>query len=572
MSLQRKLKLKKALLFNALLACAAAVVVLSASRIEFLKRMELFSSDICFRLKNPVPSESPIVMIEITDQDVAKIGRWPWNRSWHAAMAKVLSDLGARVVYFDVIFSEPSSEEEDALFEESLKTTKKVYLPYVFRERPFDVKKTLMPIERFSSHVKGTGAMNVYPDKDGTIRKIPILFVGESGTYPHVTLKMAMDYRGLEIGKITPDYLLLTGEQKEVKVPLIEDNSLIINWEGRWTESFKHYSFIDVLAGYQDYLQNKPPGVRLEDFKDAVCLVGITGFGLYDIKPVPLEPEYPGIGIIANTLDTLLESNFIHVLPGWVNAVLLFLLALIPSILIFGENPFRETIMVLLIAVAYFLSAFLLFTKNIKVNIFLPILGLFVSYIIVGTHNFVRTTVEKKSLFDISITDGLTGLCNISYFKTLLESEITMARSGMSKEFVLVLCDIDHFKHFNDTYGHPVGDMILKETANTLKGAIRGSDVVARYGGEEMMILLKNISLGTGLEVVEKIRKSVDEGQYSDEKNTYSITMSFGVASYLAGDTVDTIIKRTDEGLYKGKKDGRNCVRTVQKQDYFTPE
>ena len=347
-------------------------------------------------------------------------------------------------------------------------------------------------------------------------------------------------------------------------IPLQENHTLLINWTGKWTQSFEHYSFIDVLASYQDQLDGKPSEISRRNFENAICLVGITGFGLFDIKPIPLEPEYPGIGIVANAIDTMLSHNFIRVLPLWVNILLLYLLALIPSFLVFGKNPFRETLIVIAIGLIYSEIAFLLFIRGVKVDIFFPILGLFASYLSVATYAVVRTTVEKQDLFSMSITDGLTGLCNIRYFKTLLETELQMARSGMSSGFVVVLSDIDHFKNFNDTYGHQVGDLVLKEVANSIKSSVRATDIVARYGGEEIIILLKNASLERGLEITEKIRSTLEESKFSDEKNSYSVTASFGVASYLPEDTGSSIIKRSDEGLYKAKESGRNCTCKAQ--------
>jgi len=562
---------KKTFFISITLSFVVATLIVLLSGGEFLARLELLTSDIYFRLRGPLQSRQPIMIVEVTDNDVAKIGRWPWKRSWHAAMTKVLTDLGAEAVYFDIIFSEPSDEENDKLFEESIKLSGNVYLPYVFPSRPYDIDDALLPIKRFSENVKGMGGMNVYPDDDGTIRRIPLLFTGESGTYPHITLKLFMDMRGYKIKHIGEKELMLSSGKDHLSIPLVGDNSLTINWKGKWTESFKHFSFIDILAGYQNLLEGRDPGFDPDDFKDAVCLVGITGFGLYDIKPIPLEPEYPGVGIIANTIYTLLEKKFIYVVPRWLNLLVIYVMTLLPAFLIMGEKPFRETAIVFLAAVLYFAVSFYLFMRGIRINLFFPLAGLISSFITVGTYNFVRTAVAKQSLFNISITDGLTGLCNVRYFKVLLETQIKMAKSGMSKGFAVVLSDIDHFKSFNDTYGHQVGDLVLQEVASTMKSAVRATDVVARYGGEEIITLVKNVSLKLALHVTEKMRASLDENKFSDGKNTYHVTSSFGVATYQPEDTVDSIIKRADEALYKSKEAGRNCVNTLEEVTDNTP-
>ena len=162
----------------------------------------------------------------------------------------------------------------------------------------------------------------------------------------------------------------------------------------------------------------------------------------------------------------------------------------------------------------------------------------------------------------MAITDGLTGLFNIRYFKKILSDDI----SGFKPEhpFCLVMSDVDHFKKFNDTYGHQVGDLVLKEVALALKTTVRASDLVARYGGEEMIVLLRNTSLPSALSVAEKLRLAVEQRLVSDQKAEYKVTVSLGVSLFRKGDTVDSLIARADQGLYKAKDTGRNRVESVE--------
>ena len=558
------MKLKKAFLFNIAIAALVASLVFFLSQKGLLKRLELPSVDLSFRLRGDLPYNPRIIFVEITDYDISKIGAWPWKRSWHAALSKALAGLGAKYIYFDIIFSEASAEEDDALLEEAIKLTKNVYLPVVFQDYPFDIKTALLPIKRFASYTKGMGAINIYPDIDGTIRRIPLLFPTKEGIYPHAAFKIALDYAGLKIEDIKSNYILLSDSKTKVKVPLIEKNTMLINWSGKWQDTFKHYTFLEVLSGYKDFLEHKKINIDLGDFKDSICIIGITAIGLYDIKPIPLQPEYPGIGIIANTISNILDKNFLYRPSNWINIFLLWILALIPAFLMFGEKPLRETLFVVLVGVIYFYINFFLFKKGITIDLSPPLVGLFASYISVETYNFVRVAIEKQRFFRMAITDGLTGLFNIRYFKMLIETETLMAASDPTKQFVIVMSDVDHFKHFNDTYGHQVGDLVLKEVANILKTSVRSSDIAARYGGEEMIILLRGSSLRDGLSVAEKIRKNVEEHSVKQENNAYKVTISLGVSIFKPNDNVDTIIKRADEGLYKAKESGRNRVCTME--------
>lgn len=561
------LKDKKNLLINIAFGFFVATSILFLSQKGLLRRLELASLDFSFQIRGNLKPNPHIVIIEINDYDITKIGRWPWKRTWHAAMATALKKLGAKDVYFDIIFSEASSEEEDSLLEQALEESKNVYLPFVFQTGSYDIKEAFLPIERFATHIKGTGAINVYPDIDGTIRRMPLIFQTEKGPFPHMALRIALDYTGMKIKDIKPRYLLATKNNKEIKIPLIEKNTLLLNWLGKWEDSFKHYSFLDVLAKYQKLVNKEIPASQLSDFKDSICIVAVTAIGLYDIKPVPLQPEYPGSGILATALNNLIDGGFLDTPPGWVNIFILYLLSLLPAFLIFGEKPLKENMSVFSIGVTFFAINYILLKNNFIMDVATPMLGLFVSALSVGVYNFVHISIERQNFFKMAVTDGLTGLYNIKYFKMLLETEIALAKSDPAKKFAIVMSDVDHFKHFNDTYGHQVGDLVLKEVANTLKVNVRSSDLVSRYGGEEMIVLLRGANLKDGLLVAEKLRSSIENAILKDEKNTYKVTVSLGVSTFTLGDNVDSLIKRADDGLYKAKETGRNRVSYME-QDF----
>jgi len=480
-------------------------------------------------------------------------------------MTQSLKGLGAKYVYFDIIFSEPSSLESDSIFEEAIKVNQNVYLPFAFQNTSLDITEAFMPLKEFSSVIKGTGAINIYPDSDGIFRRIPLIFKSKDGKiYPHISLKIAMDYSGQKIKEITSRYITISNNANIVRIPLIEKNIFLINWLDKWQNTFKHYSYLDVIAKYKKYLDKQIPEKDIQDFKDSICLVAVTAIGLYDIKPIPLQPEYPGIGISATTINNLISRTFIYTPPEWLSILLLFLLTMLPGFLIFGEKPLRENLIITLIGVSFGAICFFLFEFGLYLDMAAPLFGLFVNTLVVGIYNFVRISVERQNFFKMAVTDGLTGLYNIRYFKMLIDTEIMLSQPNQAKKFAIAMSDVDHFKHFNDTYGHQVGDIVLKEVANALKTSVRTSDVVSRYGGEEMIILLRSASLKDALAIGEKLRKSIENAIVKDEKGTYKVTASFGISTYHQGDTVDSLIKRADDGLYKSKESGRNCVSTIE--------
>lgn len=559
------MKFKKFFFFNIAIAFLISTSIVYLANRGFLERLELLGLDTLFCLRGPLLSSDKIIIIELDEESIFKVGRWPWNRTWHAALVRAAKELGAKALYFDILFSEQASEEEDNLFSEAIKEAKNVYLPFVFPEYTLDIKRALFPIKKFSPYIKGTGSFNSYPDSDGTLRNLPIVFKAGSDIYFHIALQVAMDYGGLRFKKIEEGELFLSNSEGEVKIPLQENSKMLINWLDKWKYTFKHYSYLDVLNAYQDILEGKEPKIDAASFKDSICLVGATAIGLYDIASVPIEAEYPAIGAIATAINNIHHRQFIRRAPVWVNWLIICLLALIPSLLISGERVARETLLAVLIGAIFAVTALLLFKNNIWLEPFLPLVSLFATYLAVSTYNFIRISAEKKAFFNLAVTDGLTRLYNIRYFKILLGTECIMAKSDVSKRFCIVMVDIDHFKNINDTYGHRVGDLVLKEVADTLSTSVRSSDVLARYGGEEMIILLRGAPLENGLNVAEELRKKVEERKISDGRNTYNVTISLGVSSFRSGDNEDTIIQRADEGLYRAKDSGRNRVETVER-------
>jgi diguanylate cyclase (GGDEF)-like protein len=562
------LKLNKALLLNIFIALFISTLIVVLSEIGFMSRLELGSLDLYFRLRGPIKQNPHIVIVEIDDENILKIGRWPWDRKWHTALIRALKKLGAKTVYFDILFAEPASDEEDELFSQAIKESGNVYLPLVFQQQNNKIQKAFFPIHKLYSNIKGTGTINIHPDKDGVLRKVPVIFEYKNGLYYNIALKIAMDYAGLKFDRMENNRLVFSGLKDKVIVPVLNEKELLVNWVGPWQSTFKHYSFLDVINAYQEILEGKKPKLNIEPFRNSITLVGITAIGLYDINAIPIEPAYPAVGIMSTVVNNVLNNQFINTTPRWVNWLLIYILALIPSLLITGERALRETLLAISVGAIFIVADFLLFKRNIWIEPSAPLISIFASYLTINSYNFIRVSTEKKHFFKLAVTDGLTRLYNIRYFRVILRTECIMAKAEVGKQFCILMIDIDHFKHFNDTYGHQVGDLVLSEVSDVLRSTVRSSDVVARYGGEEMIILLRGPSLENGLNVAQEVRRNVEKHEIQNEGNAYKVTISIGVSNFKPMDNEDTIIKRADEGLYKAKNLGRNCVETVERSSF----
>ena len=163
-------------------------------------------------------------------------------------------------------------------------------------------------------------------------------------------------------------------------------------------------------------------------------------------------------------------------------------------------------------------------------------------------------------------TDQLTQLPNRRYFDeycTLISS-----RRRTSDRVAILSVDVDHFKRLNDTYGHQVGDIVLRSIGNAIQASVREDDVPARYGGEEFVVLLRNPAEGVALEIGERIRQNVRDMDLTEAGVTDRVTVSVGVASaQQAGDTIDEVVERADRALYTAKRTGRDRVVEAWHED-----
>ena len=168
----------------------------------------------------------------------------------------------------------------------------------------------------------------------------------------------------------------------------------------------------------------------------------------------------------------------------------------------------------------------------------------------------------KEELRQLAITDGLTTLYNYRYFQEQLLQELNRARRH-NLQVALVMIDIDHFKSYNDTHGHPAGDTVLRKIAHLLKSNIRNIDLASRYGGEEFSLVLIETNKSAAGIVAEKIRNLVESQffEFEESQPTGKITISTGVATFPAdGEDFDQLVNAADQRLYRAKQAGRNVI------------
>jgi diguanylate cyclase (GGDEF)-like protein len=166
----------------------------------------------------------------------------------------------------------------------------------------------------------------------------------------------------------------------------------------------------------------------------------------------------------------------------------------------------------------------------------------------------------NEQLRELALRDGLTGLYNHRHFHVLLKDELERA-TRYKRPFALIILDLDHFKQVNDTHGHLVGDIVLKEVSSLVQQKVRHSDIVARYGGEEFVIVLPETDIKGAAILAERLRRDVEKAVISAMKARIEITISLGITAYTPGAVLKSnadVIAAADKALYHSKNTGRN--------------
>ncbi len=187
--------------------------------------------------------------------------------------------------------------------------------------------------------------------------------------------------------------------------------------------------------------------------------------------------------------------------------------------------------------------------------------GRIIGAVEIFSDNSPRITLAQRveELQRLALLDPLTEIGNRRYAELTLHTKLDeFYRYGW--RFGVLFIDIDHFKRINDSYGHDMGDKLLRAVAKTLRNGIRTSDAVSRWGGEEFMVFVANVDEASLGSLAEKLRKLVEQSAFFHENELIGVTISIGATISRINDTPEVLVKRADHLMYRGKLSGRNCV------------
>lgn len=370
--------------YKSVIALIASVILFAFS---FLPNYEIFERrllDLSFKIRGAETPHPDLVIVEINDQSLKRIGSWPWPRSFHAALLKVLREQDPKAIFFDMIFSEASNEQDDLVLSYEMEEAGNVILPYYFpakNRKEIFMKPEGLPIETFQEKAKALGYVNAFPDIDGYVRELPLTLHKEGHRFMNASLAMSSIYANFS----EEDFEKFDHNRK----------TIYINFPGPYSV-FRTIPFEYIIAAHnQDWSQS-----ILSGFKNKIILIGHTATGTaMDLKPTAFSPQYPGVALQASAVHTILSNKFISRLPKFILFPLYFLFCLLIVTICRKMSPLKGLLYVATCMLITFEIAILSFQYA---RFWIPSFGFYILaptlYLLITLMSFLKVQLEKELL------------------------------------------------------------------------------------------------------------------------------------------------------------------------------
>ncbi|HYA85977.1 MAG TPA: adenylate/guanylate cyclase domain-containing protein [Nitrospirota bacterium] len=450
---------------------AIVAVILSIcylSNAKFFDVLEEKTLDMRFTMRGKISPGPETVIAAIDEKSINKLGRFPWPRSvWGRVVDRLTAD-GAKVIVFDVFFTEPENVESDDMLQQAIRRSGRVILPVVFdfsktdfretgftgnkldfmtpssyavvkhADDPFSPLKATMVLPtlyRFSSVAKSLAHINMIPDDDGELRWEMLAIDYQGDYYAPIGLQAARLYRGLKHEDLALDYHGEVGLGDEF-IPVDEHGRMLINYRGP-TGTFPTYSISDILDGV----------LPADRFKDKIILIGATAIGIYDLRVTPFSNNMPGIEKHASVVDNILHRDFVYHTEFSVPVlIVLFAVALGLSIPRLGAKAGAALFLILFAGYLGFVY-YLFVAKGIWFNLVYPASALFFGYTSQTAYRFFmeeRRARDIRKMFSSYVSKRIVD--------ELIRDPSKAKLGGDRKEITVLFSDIRGFTSFSEKH------------------------------------------------------------------------------------------------------------------------
>jgi adenylate cyclase len=431
------------------------------------------------------------------------------------------------------------------------------------------------PIMSLVEAMKAAGFLNALPDEDGTLRRVPLFVRYQGRLYPHIALKVIFDLWDIQPPR---ELIIKPGRYLKVKgrrIPIDRDGFLLVNWAGRWENSFKHLSCSEVYrlwqlktnleenlklsprelkeAGLEQTLEQdrrklQEASKRLSSLvKDKICIIGLTAAGTHDYTPIPLQPDYPAVGTHANILNTILEEDYLRRATTPTNLTAIFALAILTGVCAALLSPLFSLISVFLIVGLYSLSCIFLFKQQgLWIDMVGPLGTTVLSYIGIVSYNFATEEKEKRW-----IRKAFGHYVSKNVMEEILKDPSKLRLGGERRKLSVLFSDIRNFTTYSEKRKPEEVVAILNEYLDEMTKVIfRNNGTLDKYVGDEIMAIFgapsKEIKTDharqavlTALDMLEALKR-LQEKWKSEGKEPIDIGIGINTGDMLVGNMGST--------------------------------
>ncbi|MEM9903749.1 MAG: CHASE2 domain-containing protein [Cyanobacteria bacterium P01_D01_bin.44] len=546
---------------------SVSALIIAANAAGAFQYLEWLILDSYFLLRPAEPDDQRILIVTISEEDLAAIGTWPIP---DGALATVISHLKHHrpsAIGLDIYRNLPVDPGYEQLVDVFESTPNLIGVEKV-------VGETVAPPHSLNP-AEQVGLSDLVVDKDGQVRR--------------ALLSLNTDNQQLKYGLATK--LALIYLARESIFPEVDSNDLgMIRLGSAVINRFQKYDGGYIrgdAGGYQTLINFRGPAAQFESIslsaildnqfspeqvENRVVLIGSTATSINDLFYTPLsrEQESPGVFIHAQIVSQILAAALdgrplIKVFAEPTEYLWIFVWSSLGAGITYILQQ-RKTINRKFRIIELFIetgalgggiliSSFCLFL----VGWWIPTGGAVIALL---ATNVSMLVVHNQQLQSLAISDGLTKVANRRYFDQYLAQTVQQ-----KKGLALIICDVDYFKRYNDTYGHQAGDVCLQAVAQAIRAVLRSSDIVARYGGEEFALVLPSANSEIALDIIHRVQRRIDRLQITHSGSEISdyITLSYGVSDISAEQTMSAseLIHQADQALYCAKQAGRNQAKVA---------
>jgi adenylate cyclase len=469
----------------AVITCALIFCLIT--HFHLLQGIHLKSNDFLYNaasISTPADPDNKIVIVAIDDRSLEELGRFSnWPRTYHASLLDTLAGTGARIIAFDILFSEPSADDD--VLATSIQQAGNVVLPLISTSgldsstttsEAVSPEKFIRPLMPFEESALAVGHANVIPDEDGIVRRLPLLISDGEKFEPALSLTTVSKYlrRPQVIESLPQDgSLSLAGRS----IPVDSANSMFINYVSGTapSESFPTVSYLDVLEKNFD----------ADIFEDKIVLVGITAIGFGDLFCAPTGCIISGVELHANAMQTILTGNFLRTVPNLVTYLSILILAVCCGLAVLRFRILWSVLATCLLVIIYFLTAFYYFDHGIIMDTLYPpltIAGVFV------TANLYNATSERLEKREITRTFGRYVSPSVATKILEAQDEGSLKLGGKECMVTVLFADVRNFTSFSEEMNpQELVGILNRYMSAVIETVLRHDGMINKFTGDGIM-------------------------------------------------------------------------------------